>query len=221
MNFTFQWANARSQLPENIRVIEMSMNDSWFRDSGPTVCELYFLYQMLLAFVCLITFEFVFVIGSLLSIRTRPVLYQRLLELTGLSIVGEVSFNLFKLHFYVYNTLFVVCTILNDILFYFQGQMMVAIRIGVLTFLLQGRSVQQNAFHFPGVNACCCLVLFLTYYPHSSFWYQILGIERLPRFYQPMVLEGGSIHVDGEGNNYFCVHIFLGRKKSLYLIFRS
>lgn len=32
-----QWENARSQLPENIRVIEMSMNDSWFRDTGPTV----------------------------------------------------------------------------------------------------------------------------------------------------------------------------------------
>ncbi|KAL9326319.1 hypothetical protein ACSQ67_006964 [Phaseolus vulgaris] len=32
-----QWENARSQLPEHIRVVEMSMNDSWFRDSGPTV----------------------------------------------------------------------------------------------------------------------------------------------------------------------------------------
>ncbi|KAI4356964.1 hypothetical protein L6164_000942 [Bauhinia variegata] len=31
-----QWANARSQLPKHIRVIEMSMNDSWFRDTGPT-----------------------------------------------------------------------------------------------------------------------------------------------------------------------------------------
>ncbi|XP_077237704.1 porphyromonas-type peptidyl-arginine deiminase family protein isoform X2 [Tasmannia lanceolata] len=31
-----QWANARSQLPKNIRVVEMSMNDSWFRDTGPT-----------------------------------------------------------------------------------------------------------------------------------------------------------------------------------------
>uniref|UniRef100_A0A0D6QX75 Agmatine deiminase n=1 Tax=Araucaria cunninghamii TaxID=56994 RepID=A0A0D6QX75_ARACU len=31
-----QWANARAQLPQNIRVLEMSMNDSWFRDIGPT-----------------------------------------------------------------------------------------------------------------------------------------------------------------------------------------
>lgn len=31
-----QWDNARRLLPHNVRVIEMSMNDSWFRDSGPT-----------------------------------------------------------------------------------------------------------------------------------------------------------------------------------------
>ncbi|KAF9667685.1 hypothetical protein SADUNF_Sadunf15G0049400 [Salix dunnii] len=31
-----QWENARSQLPEHVRVLEMSMNDSWFRDTGPT-----------------------------------------------------------------------------------------------------------------------------------------------------------------------------------------
>ncbi|RAL41233.1 hypothetical protein DM860_010027 [Cuscuta australis] len=31
-----QWSNARNQLPEPIRVVEMSLNDSWFRDSGPT-----------------------------------------------------------------------------------------------------------------------------------------------------------------------------------------
>ncbi|EPS63668.1 hypothetical protein M569_11111, partial [Genlisea aurea] len=31
-----QWENARHQLPSHIRVVEMSMNDSWFRDTGPT-----------------------------------------------------------------------------------------------------------------------------------------------------------------------------------------
>ncbi|KAH0857305.1 hypothetical protein HID58_085566, partial [Brassica napus] len=30
------WENARKQLPEDIRVAEMSMNDSWFFESGPT-----------------------------------------------------------------------------------------------------------------------------------------------------------------------------------------
>ncbi|CAK9330033.1 unnamed protein product [Citrullus colocynthis] len=31
-----QWENARSQLPANIRVVELGMNDCWFRDTGPT-----------------------------------------------------------------------------------------------------------------------------------------------------------------------------------------
>ena len=30
-----QFANARAMLPKHIRVIEMTVNDSWFRDSGP------------------------------------------------------------------------------------------------------------------------------------------------------------------------------------------
>ncbi|KAK4395738.1 Agmatine deiminase [Sesamum angolense] len=34
------WENARSQLPGHIRVVEMNMNDSWFRDTGPTVLEI-------------------------------------------------------------------------------------------------------------------------------------------------------------------------------------
>lgn len=32
-----KWENARMMLPESIRVIEMSMGDAWFRDTGPTV----------------------------------------------------------------------------------------------------------------------------------------------------------------------------------------
>lgn len=31
-----QYENARNMLPENVRIIEMSTNDSWVRDSGPT-----------------------------------------------------------------------------------------------------------------------------------------------------------------------------------------
>ena len=31
-----QFANARSRLPENIKVVEMSSNDAWVRDCGPT-----------------------------------------------------------------------------------------------------------------------------------------------------------------------------------------
>ena len=31
-----QYDNARSQLPEEVRVVEMSTDDSWIRDCGPT-----------------------------------------------------------------------------------------------------------------------------------------------------------------------------------------
>ncbi|MCR4892354.1 MAG: agmatine deiminase family protein [Lachnospiraceae bacterium] len=31
-----QYANARSRLPDNIRVVEMSSDDAWVRDTGPT-----------------------------------------------------------------------------------------------------------------------------------------------------------------------------------------
>ncbi|XP_043717190.1 agmatine deiminase isoform X2 [Telopea speciosissima] len=36
-----QWENARNQIPKDIRVVEMSINDAWFRDTGPTfvVCD--------------------------------------------------------------------------------------------------------------------------------------------------------------------------------------
>ncbi|WZZ42421.1 hypothetical protein YC2023_114700 [Brassica napus] len=37
MDQTVSWENARKQLPEDIRVAEMSMNDSWFFESGPTL----------------------------------------------------------------------------------------------------------------------------------------------------------------------------------------
>ncbi|TGV64148.1 agmatine deiminase, partial [Mesorhizobium sp. M2D.F.Ca.ET.160.01.1.1] len=30
-----QWRNARARLPAEVRVVEMSTNDSWLRDSGP------------------------------------------------------------------------------------------------------------------------------------------------------------------------------------------
>lgn len=32
--------------------------------------------------------------------------------------------------------------------------------------------------------------------------HQILALERIPRFRHQMILEGGSIHVDGEGENF-------------------
>ena len=31
-----QWENARAVLPDNVRVVEISSNDAWMRDVGPT-----------------------------------------------------------------------------------------------------------------------------------------------------------------------------------------
>lgn len=32
-----QWREARDALPDSVRVLEMTIDDSWLRDSGPTV----------------------------------------------------------------------------------------------------------------------------------------------------------------------------------------
>ncbi|KAF5730226.1 hypothetical protein HS088_TW20G00599 [Tripterygium wilfordii] len=105
-----EWENARSQLPDHIRVIEMSMNDSWFRDCGPT-----------------------FVIAKCKS------------------------------------------------------------NSGALEPKVAG--IDWNFNSWGGVDDGCyedwSLDLLVTR--------KILGIEKLPRFPHSMILEGGSIHVDGEG----------------------
>ncbi|KAL9239436.1 hypothetical protein vseg_013759 [Gypsophila vaccaria] len=105
-----QWENARSQLPPNIRVVEMSMNDSWFRDSGPT-----------------------FVVS------------KRTLD------SGEV--------------------------------------------VKTSAGIDWNFNSWGGVDDGC-----YTDWSHDSLVARkILEIEKIPRFPHSMILEGGSIHVDGEG----------------------
>lgn len=71
---------------------------------------------------------------------------------------------------------------------------MVVTLIGVLIFKLQGRLVCTLSF------PSSFRVVDFSFDPHYDF-VQILDIERLPRFLNEIVLEGGSIHVDGEGNN--------------------
>lgn len=105
-----QWTNARSQLPPNVRVVEMSMNDSWFRDSGPT-----------------------FVVRKHISSSGAT-----LKSLAGI----DWNFN-----------------------------------------------------SWGGVDDGC-----YTDWSHDILVSRkILEIEKLPRFPHTMILEGGSIHVDGEG----------------------
>ncbi|CAK9138273.1 unnamed protein product [Ilex paraguariensis] len=105
-----QWANARRQLPQSIRIIEMSMNDSWFRDTGPT-----------------------FVVKK------------------------DKSSS------------------------------------GDLEQKVAGIDWRFNSWG--GIDDGCYKDWSLDLLVAKK----ILGIERLPRFPQSMVLEGGSIHVDGEG----------------------
>ncbi|KAG2334444.1 hypothetical protein Bca52824_005624 [Brassica carinata] len=105
-----QWENARKQLPEDIRVVEMSMNDSWFRDSGPT-------------FV----------------VRKRP------LNIT--SIKRNIA------------------------------------------------GIDWNFNAWGGAKDGC-----YSDWTHDLLVSKkILAVERIPRFQHSMILEGGSIHVDGEG----------------------
>jgi len=105
-----QWENARSQLPSTVRVLEMSMNDAWFRDAGPT-----------------------FVVLDKVETAT-----ERIREVAGI----------------------------------------------VWTFNSWG-----------GLEGGC----YDDWSKDVLVGRKILDAERVPQFPQKMVLEGGSIHVDGEG----------------------
>ncbi|CAL5198499.1 unnamed protein product [Lathyrus oleraceus] len=105
-----QWENARSQLPEHIRVIEICSNDSWFRDIGPT-----------------------FVVKG------------------GTSKSGDAEHRI--------------------------------------------AGIDWNFNSWGGSEDGCYNDWSLDTYVAKK----ILDVERIPRFSHSMVLEGGSIHVDGEG----------------------
>ncbi|XP_028108137.1 agmatine deiminase isoform X2 [Camellia sinensis] len=113
-----QWANARSQLPQNIRVIEMSMSDSWLRDTGPT-----------------------FVVRDSKS------------------------------------------------------------SLGNLERKLAG--IDWNFNSYGGIDEGCYKDWSLDIHAARK----ILEVERVPRFPHSMILEGGAIHVDGEGDDDTNGHI--------------
>lgn len=123
-----QWDNARRQLPHHIRVVEMSMNDSWFRDSGPT-----------------------FVVHD----KTSP--------------SGDAQHKVAGID-WVFNS-------------------------------------------WGGVEEGC-----YTDWSHDLLVARkILGIERLPRFPQSLILEGGSIHVDGEGTCLTTEECLLNKNRNPHL----
>ncbi|KAG8387564.1 hypothetical protein BUALT_Bualt02G0034500 [Buddleja alternifolia] len=105
-----QWNNARSSLPQHIRVVEMSTNDTWFRDTGPT-----------------------FVIRNKTSSKDN----------LGNKIAG----------------------------------------------------IDWNFNSYGGIDEGC----YEDWSLDVLIAKKILDIEKIPRFSHSMILEGGSIHVDGEG----------------------
>ncbi|KAK4750779.1 hypothetical protein SAY87_004261 [Trapa incisa] len=116
-----QWKNARKMLPENIRVIELSMNDSWFRDTGPTF----------VASKC------------------------------GLKVAG-IDWN-------------------------FNG--------------------------YGGLEEGC----YRDWSLDLLIARKILEVEKLPRFFQNLILEGGSIHVDGEGTCLTTEECLLNKNRNPHL----
>ncbi|CAM8981805.1 unnamed protein product [Rhodiola kirilowii] len=120
-----QWANARSQLPAHIRVIEMSMNDSWFRDTGPTI----------------------------VVAKNKP-----------------------------------------------QSEQKIA-------------GIDWNFNSWGGVEDGC----YQDWSHDLLVARKILEIEKIPRFSQSIVLEGGSIHVDGEGTCLSTEECLLNKNRNPHL----
>ncbi|XP_061361040.1 agmatine deiminase [Gastrolobium bilobum] len=123
-----QWENARSQLPEHIRVVEISMNDSWFRDTGPT-------------FV----------------VRRNP------------STSGNAEYKI--------------------------------------------AGIDWNFNSWGGLEDGCYSDWSLDMFVAKK----ILEIEKIPRFSHSMVLEGGSIHVDGEGTCLTTEECLLNKNRNPHL----
>jgi len=123
-----QWVNARSQLPPNIRVIEMSMNDSWFRDTGPT-----------------------FVVRD------------------SNSSVGDLEPKV--------------------------------------------AGIDWNFNSYGGVEDGC----YTDWSLDLLLARKILAVEKVPRFPHSMILEGGSIHVDGEGTCLTTEECLLNKNRNPHL----
>ncbi|KAK1392312.1 hypothetical protein POM88_011368 [Heracleum sosnowskyi] len=123
-----QWDNARRQLPHSVRVIEMSMNESWFRDSGPT-----------------------FVVNKS---KSSP---------------G--------------NTIYKVA------------------------------GIDWNFNSWGGAEDGC----YTDWSIDLLVAKKIISVERLPRFPQSIILEGGSIHVDGEGTCLTTEECLLNKNRNPHL----
>lgn len=122
-----QWENARRLLPANVRVAEMSLNDSWFRDTGPT-------------FV----------------VRKSEPNFDNLRNVAGI----DWNFN-----------------------------------------------------SWGGLDGGC----FFDWSLDLLVARKILSMKGLPRFHHEMILEGGSIHVDGEGTCITTEECLLNKNRNPHL----
>ncbi|KAF8365155.1 hypothetical protein HHK36_032843 [Tetracentron sinense] len=158
-----QWANARSQIPQKIRVVEMSMNDSWFRDTGPT-----------------------FIVRKSASSS----------EESGKKVAGiDWNFNSWG------------------------GKPLHICKSHVKSCLVEyGCILEQD--DLGGVDDGCYKdwsLDLLVAKKVSEVGSLILGIERFPRFPQSLILEGGSIHVDGEGTCLTTEECLLNKNRNPHL----
>ncbi|KAL2338256.1 hypothetical protein Fmac_012702 [Flemingia macrophylla] len=154
-----QWENARRQLPEHVRVVEMSMNDSWFRDTGPT-----------------------FVVR-----RSTPTLESG----DAAHRIAGTDWN-FNSWGGKYSELLIFSTLYSK-----------------RDWTAEMRGLKNADGLEDGCYSDWSLDLLVAR--------KILEIEKIPRFSHSMVLEGGSIHVDGEGTCLTTEECLLNKNRNPHL----
>ncbi|KAG1327498.1 EMB1873-like protein [Cocos nucifera] len=165
-----QYTNAYELLRDknNIRVVEMSMNDAWFRDIGPTnILHAYVMFKagrvkLDNSHLMLFHKNSLCKLLLLLFIMTRPELQQ------------HVSFKFG----------------LKDL-----GPLLTIQRLFLVPTIIYWKAVISQPNPFGWVEEGC----YSDWSLDTLVAKKILELERLARFPHQMVLEGGSIHVDGEG----------------------
>ncbi|WMV58039.1 hypothetical protein MTR67_051424 [Solanum verrucosum] len=165
-----QWENACNLLPKHIRVVEMSINDSWFRDTGPTVSY------------CFLSVEFK-CLSSEIPQQMQNMQCQVLQGLIGPSIAGVLLSSYIEVNM----------VIKEDRQFILED-------IGSVVKL---EGVDEGCYKDWNLDLLVAR--------------KILAIEKLPRFPQSMILEGGSIHVDGEGTCLATEECLLNKNRNPHL----
>ncbi|KAG5572036.1 hypothetical protein H5410_061802 [Solanum commersonii] len=215
-----QWENACSLLPKHIRVVEMSINDSWFRDTGPTVSY------------CFLSVEFKF-LSSEIPQQMQNMQCPVLQGLIGPSIAGVVrdldpTFDIYEEHLCCFSffsqklSTGVSCSRSFHLLP--TKCNLISINFKLLSSYIEVKMVIKEDRQFiledigsvvklEGVDEGC----YKDWNLDLLVARKILAIEKLPRFLQSMILEGGSIHVDGEGTCLTTEECLLNKNRNPHL----